>query len=62
MATILTLCELCASEYRTAFTLKQISGETTTKKKKQCEKCGRKFSGPYDLKQYLVSRKGSVKA
>ncbi len=61
MKTVLTLCEACRAVYSEAFTLKTISGETTTEKKKQCEKCGRKFSSPYDLKQYLVSGKGGRK-
>ena len=58
MTTILTLCEVCRVEYARDFSLKPISGTTTTEKKKKCEKCGRSFSSPVDLKQYLISRKG----
>lgn len=61
MKTVLTLCEVCRAAYAEDFTLKTISGKTTTEKKKACEKCGRKFSGPFDLKQYLVSGKGGRK-
>ena len=56
MVTIVTLCEACRAEYAEAFTLKPLAIETTTEKKTKCEKCGRKFSSPYDLKQYMVSR------
>lgn len=57
MATIVTLCEMCRGVYAEAFKLKPISGKTTTEKKKKCENCGRSFSMPCDLKQYLVSGK-----
>ena len=58
MATILTLCEQCREIYADGFRMKPITGRTTTEKQKKCEHCGRSFSSPYDLKQYLVNRKG----
>lgn len=58
MATVLTLCDTCRAEYAEMYNLKTIVGGTTTAKKNQCEKCGRKFSSPYDLSQYYVSGKG----
>lgn len=57
MEIIRTLCELCADGYRTSFTLKHVSGETATEKKKKCENCGRSFIYPADLKQYLITGK-----
>lgn len=57
MATVLTLCEICRNEYADMFTVKSIVGETTTEKKKHCEKCGKKFSSSYDLRQYYISGK-----
>ena len=58
MATVLTLCEACRTVYSEAFTLKTILSPTTTEKKKKCEGCGRSFSHPADLKQYLTYPKG----
>ena len=40
MKTVLTLCEACRAVYSEAFTLKTISGETTTEKKKQVRSVG----------------------
>ena len=56
MLTIVTLCEACRAFYEDSFTVKPLSIATTTEKKSHCEKCGRKF-GPYDLKQYMISRR-----
>lgn len=58
MTTIVTLCEPCRQIYADCFSVKPISSKTTTEKKKKCEKCGRSFSHPADLKQYLISGKG----
>lgn len=61
MKYIKTFCEQCRAIYADSFTLKPISGRTTTPKVDYCENCKRKFSSPYDLKQYLVSGKGGRK-
>lgn len=57
MLTIVTLCEACRVFYEDGFSVKPLSIATTTAKKNHCEKCGRKFSSPYDLKQYMISRR-----
>ena len=54
---ILTLCDKCAEEMRTGgMRVKQISGRTTTEKKKACEYCGQRAGGT--SKQYIVSGRG----
>lgn len=54
---ILTLCEKCAGEMKTGgMRAKQITGRTTTEKKKVCENCGNRAGGM--LKQFIVSGKG----
>ena len=57
MKTIVTLCDRCAVEYADDFSVKPISGTTTTPKIAICERCRTKF-GDYMLRQYLIGRKG----
>ena len=58
MKYIKTFCEQCRAIYADSFTLKPISGQTTTPRADHCENCKRKFSHPADLKQYVVTAKG----
>ena len=58
MKYIRTFCEQRRAIYAGNFTLKPISGYTTTPKADHCENCKRKFSHPADLKQYVVTAKG----
>lgn len=53
---ILTLCDKCAEDMKIGgFRVKQISGHTTTEKKKACENCGQSMGGT--CKQYIVGKK-----
>lgn len=53
---ILTLCSACAEDMRIGgFRVKQISGRTTTEKKKACENCGQSMGGT--CRQYIVGKK-----
>ena len=57
MASIVTMCEMCAKEQSENFRLKPVAGKTTTEKKKKCEFCKKPYRADL-LKQYVVSGKG----
>jgi len=53
---ILTLCDKCAADMKIGgFRVKQISGSTTTERKKTCENCGQRMGST--CKQYIVGKK-----
>ncbi len=57
MASIVTMCEICAKQYAEVFRVKAYPGKPTTEKRKICEVCKKNL--PADLlKQYVVSGKG----
>lgn len=60
MASIVTMCDLCAKEKSEMFRLKPVAGKTTTEKRQKCEFCKKSFPGNL-LKQYIVSGKGERK-
>ena len=54
MSSVLTLCPECVRAYESGFRVGKIQTATTTEKKKQCERCKRKF--PADiLGQFTVT-------
>ena len=56
MAQIITLCELCVKDLRDSFSLKAYPGIPITEKKKNCERCRRKYRDEI-LKQYMIQRR-----